>query len=374
MIEGRDFAAAGTVGARARQEDDWGTHVNPPAREAGAQLLAAVADGMGGMPAGDRASVIALRAFLDSYRAVDLPAAERLRHALAHANREVGIAVEADAALAGMGCTLVAALFFPDRCEWLSVGDSLILHWREGALNRINPLHVYASELDEMVRRGELSEDAARNDPERAALTSAIQGTLLEEVAQGVLPLAAGDMVLLASDGVLTLPYDAIESICAELGGQGAQRVAQEIVDRIDARGKPGQDNATLVAVCHASGADDERIETAATPDGSTAVLEEPGEARAAAGETADAAVREDVSDKRAASNGPPLGVVVETDPRALDARTAKNLEDGRVEQGASGNPPARAPAPGVRLLWLGAAFVLGAVCGVVGWQVLVSA
>ena len=88
-----------------------------------------------------------------------------------------------------MGCTLVAALFFRDRCEWLSVGDSLILLIRDGDLRRVNPLHVYANELDERVRQGELSEEAAREDPERAALTSAIQGTVLEEVAQGALAI-----------------------------------------------------------------------------------------------------------------------------------------------------------------------------------------
>ena len=74
MIEGRDFAAASTVGSRKRQEDDWGTHANPSAQEPGAGLLAVVADGMGGMPAGDRASTVALRAFLDSYPALHLPA------------------------------------------------------------------------------------------------------------------------------------------------------------------------------------------------------------------------------------------------------------------------------------------------------------
>ena len=251
MIEGRDFAAASTIGARARQEDDWGIHSKPPAREPDARLLAAVADGMGGMPAGDRASGIAMRGFLDSYRVIDYPAAERLRHALAHANREVGIAAEADPELAGMGCTLVAALFFPDRCEWLSVGDSLILLIRDGDLKRVNPLHVYANELDELVRRGELSEDAARKNPERAALTSAIQGTVLEEVAQGTLALESDDVLILASDGVLTLADDVIVTICAEQGDDGADSIAQTIIDCIDAAGRPNQDNATVVVVRH---------------------------------------------------------------------------------------------------------------------------
>ncbi len=251
MLEGRNFAAASTLGGRARQEDDWGTHVNPPACEPHARLLVAVVDGMGGLPAGDRASSIALRTFLDSYRLVELSAAERMRHALAHANREVGIAAEADPELEGMGCTLVAALIFPDRCEWLSVGDSLILLVRDGSLTRVNPLHIYAHKLDELVHRGELSEEAARAHPERAALTSAIQGTVLEEVAQGVLALEAGDLLICASDGILTLTNEEIVSTCAEQAEHGAESVARAIMHRIDAADQPDQDNATLVVVCH---------------------------------------------------------------------------------------------------------------------------
>ena len=250
MIEGRDFAAASTVGARGRQEDDWGTHVNPPAQEESAKLLATVADGMGGMPAGDRASSIALRTFMDSYAAIRQPTRERLRHALAHANREIGIAVEAEPEFNGMGCTLVAALFFCNKCEWLSIGDSFVLRYRDGRLEHINPLHIYAKELDEQVKRGEITAETASNHPDRAALTSVIQGTVLEEVAQGELQLVAGDVVLLASDGILTLSDEEIATICMEHIEEGAGSISRTIIRHIDAKGLASQDNATVVIWC----------------------------------------------------------------------------------------------------------------------------
>ena len=251
MIEGRDFAVATTIGARSRQEDDWGVHVQPPALEEGALLLAGVADGMGGMPDGARASGVAIRTFFDGYPLIFRPARDRLRHALAHANREVGIAVEAQPEMAGMGCTLVAVLFFADRCEWLSVGDSLVLRWRDSGLERINPLHTYASELDAQAERGEISDDAAREHPDRAALTSAIQGGLLEEVAQGELEMAPGDIVILASDGIATLSEAEIGSVCTESAGENepAGRIANTLIERIDAHARPGQDNATVIVV-----------------------------------------------------------------------------------------------------------------------------
>lgn len=251
MIEGRDFAVATTIGARSCQEDDWGVHVQPPALEEGALLLAGVADGMGGMPDGARASSVAIRTFFDGYPLIFRPARDRLRHALAHANREVGISVEAQPELAGMGCTLVAVLFFADRCEWLSVGDSLVLRWRDRGLERINPLHTYASELDAQAERGEISAGAARDHPDRAALTSAIQGGLLEEVAQGELEMAPGDIVILASDGIASLSEAEIGSVCTESAGENepAGRIANALIERIDAQARPGQDNATVIVV-----------------------------------------------------------------------------------------------------------------------------
>ena len=371
MIEGRGFAAASTVGARARQEDDWGTHVNPPAREPGARLLAAVADGMGGMPAGEHASGIALRAFLDSYRVIDLPAAGRLRHALAHANREVGIAAEADPSLEGMGCTLVAALFLADRCAWLSVGDSLILRRRNDQLERINPLHVYANRLDEMVRRGEISADAAGNDPERAALTSAIQGSLLEEVAQGELPLEPGDVVMLASDGILTLPDDEIVSICAEQAEHGAQRIAQSMVDRIDALGRPGQDNATLVVVCQGSGEGGGATVSEGAPETAKAVLEEPEEAAAPKPELADSQASTEAGNEPRGRAGARRAATVATDDNPPDSVTGANRQADRTAGQAPGKQNNQKALAGMRVLWLAAAFVLGAVCGGVGLHML---
>lgn len=249
MIEGRDFAAAATVGSRERQEDDWGTHVDPPALEGRAVLLATVADGMGGMPAGHVASGLAVRGFLDSYLTIQKPARDRLRIALAHANREVGIAIEDDPDLAGMGSTLVAALFFLDRCEWLSVGDSLILLLRRGLVWRVNPLHTYARKLDARAERGEISVECALANPDRAALTSVISGGPIEEVAQGELHLEPGDLAILASDGIATLSEKEVASICCGLRAQDAKEVADTLVARIEAYCDGSQDNATVIVV-----------------------------------------------------------------------------------------------------------------------------
>ena len=235
---------------RQRQpRDDWGLHAEPPALEPDARLLTVVADGMGGGPAGDCASELAVGAFIDGYSFLALPVRERLRGAMLQANDAIGLAVEEAPALVGMGTTLVAALFFPDGCAWLSVGDSLLLLCRHGEIERINPLHIYANELDELARQGALSEEEARMDPERQALTSVLMGVDVAEIAQGELPLQAGDVVLLASDGLASLPASEVAAVCAASAKQGAEHVANALVARIDALEQEGQDNATVIAV-----------------------------------------------------------------------------------------------------------------------------
>ncbi len=249
MIEGRDYAAASMIGARKRQEDDWGVCVVPEESDDDAQLLAAVADGMGGMPAGDEASRITIRALFDSYPLIAKPPAARLRDALAHANHEVRVAVEADPTLRGMGSTLVAALFVRDRFQWLSVGDSLIFRWRAGELERINPLHNYGRELDARAARGEITAMHAALHPDRAAITSVVMGLALDEVAEGELDLLVGDIVVLASDGIETLPEAELAALLADLGGQRADRIAGAILQRIGDLAVYGQDNVTVVVV-----------------------------------------------------------------------------------------------------------------------------
>ena len=301
MIEGRDFASASTVGARERQEDDWGTHVNPPARELCARLLAVVADGMGGMPGGAQASDLAVRVFLDSYLAISRPARERLRHALAHANRELGIAVESGDGPQGMGCTLVAALFFRDRCEWVSIGDSSLFLCRGGALERVNPLHIFANELDRQVERGEISVEEANSHPDRTSLTSALQGSVLDEVAQGELSLESGDIVMLASDGVSTLSAGEITSICVECAPAGAGEIAETLISRTESKQRDGQDNATVVVVRH-------RFDDSDEPNGETPT-EVIGSAGAKTRDTAPAGQAVAAAeDGTAAQRDPPAG------------------------------------------------------------------
>ena len=86
-----------------------------------------VADGMGGHKAGRVASHLAaegaIRA-IEALQGASVSLAERLRHAVACANREIFTETQAKPELSGMGTTFVGMLFGGERLVLAQVGDS----------------------------------------------------------------------------------------------------------------------------------------------------------------------------------------------------------------------------------------------------------
>ncbi|MXX07162.1 MAG: serine/threonine-protein phosphatase [Gammaproteobacteria bacterium] len=256
MIEERDYAVAATIGTRRRQEDCSGVDDQLPMLAEGAPgLLAIVADGMGGAPAGDQAGHIVVNGFLESFFSSPLrAAADRLRSALVCANEILASVVrERPGDFQGTdgipaGCTLIAALFFQDHFCWISVGDSYIFRFRADSLELINPLHVFAVDLDEKVRRKEISIEFARNHPDRASLTSAVCGGTIAEIDQGSESLLANDILLLCTDGIDTLDESEVTEIC-QFRGASARDIAETIIERVNAARRKAQDNATVFVI-----------------------------------------------------------------------------------------------------------------------------
>src|SRR5689334_5285056 len=114
---------------------------------AGPRLLA-VADGMGGMAAGDVASniVIAAMAPLDE----DVPGnamIDVLRAAVDNANQQIRDTVEANPAMEGMGTTLTAMLFAGSKFGMVHIGDSRAYLLRDGEFGQITKDDTYVQML-----------------------------------------------------------------------------------------------------------------------------------------------------------------------------------------------------------------------------------
>jgi len=95
---------------------------NEDAAHAGTRLLA-VADGIGGAPAGELASDIVIRTLIALEDVPDIgEPLDALRAAVEDANRQIDAATQADPARQGMGTTVTALLLTGDRFALLHVG------------------------------------------------------------------------------------------------------------------------------------------------------------------------------------------------------------------------------------------------------------
>ena len=165
---------------------------------AGPRLLA-VADGMGGMAAGDVASniVIGAMAPLDE----DVPGdalVDALRSAVGTANQQLRETVDANPQLEGMGTTLTATLFSGSKLGMVHIGDSRAYLLRNGEFAQITKDDTYVQML---VDEGRISPEEASSHPQRSLLTRALDGRDIdpEYSVRQVLP---GDRYLICSDGL----------------------------------------------------------------------------------------------------------------------------------------------------------------------------
>lgn len=261
-LVGFEAAIRATQGARSYQEDTALTwppapgqlHLppfSPAGQKADGTLAAVLADGMGGHAGGALASRMACEQFLASVLREGGPNSRRLLAALEAANRAIARKVDANPALFGMGATLVGVLFAPGGIEWLSVGDSPLLLFRDSEIAHLNEDHSLAPELDRLAALGTITAEEAREDPRRHMLRSAVTGEEIDlvDVSRRPLVLRPGDYVILASDGVHTLDDGEIARVIAAYAADGAEAVAEALIRAVESVRDPHQDNATVVAV-----------------------------------------------------------------------------------------------------------------------------
>ncbi len=215
----------------------------------GGAYLVIVADGMGGHAAGNVASNIAVQTFnkcvSSKYPCDNI--SQVLRQAVKEANAAITETIRETAALKGMGCTLVAALFEKDSMRWVSVGDSHLYLVRDEKLEHKNADHSYGGFLDKMAAEGNEMEPTSGYS--RNMLLSALTG---EEIADIDCPdepflLHDADRVIVSSDGLDTLSEGKIIQLCTQT--DSAKACTDSLLDAVEAEQIPRQDNTTVVVV-----------------------------------------------------------------------------------------------------------------------------
>ena len=180
-----------------------------------------VCDGMGGHAAGQIASELACKTFIDVY--LNHPAADvktALVEAVQAANRYVYLVSRSVAARKGMGTTMTSMVLLQNMAYFAQVGDSRAYRLRNGELTQITEDHTY---MHEMIRMGVLTPEQAAVHPQKHVITRAIG--IDENVQCDVyeFEIQEGDTYFLCSDGVLNhVEDDQIQQILASNGPAAA--------------------------------------------------------------------------------------------------------------------------------------------------------
>jgi protein phosphatase len=219
--------------------------------------LAVLADGMGGYSAGEVASGIAVNVVsnglmpeLKSGRElskVDVQsglthAAMLLSQQIAAANKGIYEAAQARPECAGMGTTIVAAVFFGNRVSIGHIGDSRCYRLRGEKFEQLTHDH---SLLQEQIDSGQLTKEQAKYSLNKNLVTRAlgIEAIVPADISEYRLEL--DDIYLLCSDGLTDMVEpEVVQSIVASKRTE-LPEAAAELVELANQNG--GRDNISVI-------------------------------------------------------------------------------------------------------------------------------
>lgn len=202
-----------------------------------------VADGMGGHKAGDVAARFAVEQvvrYIESQEEESNPL-RVLQSAIETANEQLYDKAQNNKAFTGMGTTIVAAVIEGDMLYVANVGDSRLYVVGEEII-QITRDH---SLVEEMVRRGEIRREEARNHPNKNIITRAM-GTSRIVVSDCFEEPLSGRKVLMCSDGLTNMLLDEDIKIIMNQS-ENLEEAGRQLVTAANENG--GVDNITVILV-----------------------------------------------------------------------------------------------------------------------------
>ncbi len=269
-----DAATALSKGQRSYQEDAIITDFARGA-DVGCVVLA---DGMGGHAAGDVASKIVVSEVYNELMfrkgdpdALEANVTETLRGAAMAANGCLRDHVMDYTETHGMGSTLVASVIVRGNLYWISIGDSPLFLFREGALVQLNEDHSMAPQIDFMVKSGLLTVEEGANHPDRNILTSVLFGAEVPKIDCPNEPVAlqGGDILVVASDGLQFLSDTEIEAALRRNRAKFSAEIVEDLLHRVTGINDPELDNVSfsVVKVLKDSARDKRKTNVLSHPD-----------------------------------------------------------------------------------------------------------
>lgn len=213
-------------------------------------FIALVCDGMGGGPAGQLASSIAVQKIVEYIvnAPQDITRMEALKNAIEYAHKAIIEKGKENPKFQGMGTTVTALLINKQSAIVAHVGDSRIYQFRRGRKIFRSADHSMVAEL---VRNGTLTEEQARLSSQSNIITRALGGQA-EQLAEAYeLPYEKGDRFMLCTDGIWgMLPEkELIRKTAKTASLSGAVDATVIEVDEIGRKNGNSHDNLTMALI-----------------------------------------------------------------------------------------------------------------------------
>ena len=223
-------------------------------QSASGHTICVVCDGMGGAAAGEVASSIAVKAFLQNMQSVLTPdvSVEQLQemasYSISLANKAIREYAAQHEECLGMGTTLVSVITKNGSAVVSNVGDSRAYHICNEDIVRITKDH---SLVESMVERGDITEEEARRHPNRNLITRALGPDANAVCDSYITKWNPGEFILLCTDGLVDTVTD--QEILFEIVHSGPRETClQRLFTIAKANGAP--DNITAVLLYEEEG------------------------------------------------------------------------------------------------------------------------
>ncbi|HLV78680.1 MAG TPA: Stp1/IreP family PP2C-type Ser/Thr phosphatase [Chthonomonadaceae bacterium] len=242
VVPALKYAAKTDMGQVRENNEDKFDYYEPedPSLLAARGSLFIVADGIGGAQAGQIASEMLVKSLIAGY--YDHPAGDiqtALYETLVATNDRIHSLAQMIPERSGMGSTLTAAVFVEDQAVLAQVGDSRAYLIRDGAIRQVTQDHSW---VEEQVRAGMLSREAAEMSPFRNVITRSVGASPTVQPDFYIEETRAGDLWVLCSDG---LTGHVGEGEIAQIAGSHPpSEAARQLIELANARG--GRDNITV--------------------------------------------------------------------------------------------------------------------------------
>ncbi|KKE78326.1 Stp1/IreP family PP2C-type Ser/Thr phosphatase [Oceanobacillus caeni] len=226
---------------RSHNEDAGGIYYNSTN-----QLLAVIADGMGGHQAGDVASKMAITQIDKQWKNTkkfEKPneIEEWLQNTIQEINKAIYEHAQNNQECEGMGTTLVIVVHIDEFLTVAHIGDSRCYLLNQHKLKQVTEDH---SLVNALVQSGQISRDDAKHHPRKNVVLRALGSELQVDADIKTISIDENEKILLATDGLTDKILD--EELFEIINKHDDIHLAcQELIDLANNRG--GEDNISLI-------------------------------------------------------------------------------------------------------------------------------